>query len=345
MKRSTLSLAACVVGGGVLAAAGGAGAQVGSQISEGVHSTGRAGMDTLGQTYNGIGSVASTPFRDFGMVHTKLPPPLDRARMHPYGVRGLTSCEAVLHEVSELDLVLGPDIDTPDIEKHRNMYNNAADLAGSAAVDAMRSAVNHFIPMRDTIRKLTGAEREQNKLEKAILSGKVRRGFLKSYGMQHNCAWPAAPSGFTPAPGGPVWTAMTVQVAPPPAPHDAGGHRRRAAERVAGGRRHPSRRPGLHIRRRSRRDRGDDPGRTDGEGRQRFARASATQLVAGGAGRHRDPGRRMADRADGRLDRCGARRLQPQLSVSPARRPAAGRGSRRGTPRTRRPRSPRESRR
>ena len=218
MKRSTLSLAACVVGGGVLAAAGGAGAQVGSQISEGVHSTGRAGMDTLGQTYNGIGSVASTPFRDFGMVHTKLPPPLDRARMHPYGVRGLTSCEAVLHEVSELDLVLGPDIDTPDIEKHRNMYNNAADLAGSAAVDAMRSAVNHFIPMRDTIRKLTGAEREQNKLEKAILSGKVRRGFLKSYGMQHNCAWPAAPSGFTPAPGGPVWTAVTVQVAPPPAP-------------------------------------------------------------------------------------------------------------------------------
>lgn len=217
MKRSGLSLAACIVGCS-LVTAGGAGAQVGAQIGEGFHSTGRAGMDTLGQTYNGIGSVASTPFRDFGVVRTKLPPPLDRARMHPYGVRGLNSCEAVLHEVAELDLVLGPDIDTPDIEKHRNMYNNAADLAGSAAVDAMRSAVNHFIPMRDTIRKLTGAEREQKRMEKAMLSGKVRRGFLKSYGMQHNCAWPAAPAGFTPAPGGPVWTVVTAPVAPPPVP-------------------------------------------------------------------------------------------------------------------------------
>ena len=226
MKRYGPSFVARVLGVGalgvgVMATAGAAFAQVGSQIGEGFHSTGRAGLDTLGQTYNGMGSVASTPFRDFNVVHAKMPPPLERARIHPYDVRGLTSCGAVLNEVSELDLVLGPDIDTPDIEKHRNMYNNAADLAGSAAVDAMRSAVDHFIPMRDTIRKLTGAEREQKKMEKAVLSGKVRRGFLKSYGMQHNCAWPAAPAGFTPAPGGPVWTMVAVQVAPPPAPMTA----------------------------------------------------------------------------------------------------------------------------
>ncbi len=213
MSRSGLSIVASLAVGGSLAAAGLCQAQVGQAYRDGS----RAGLDTLGQTYNGMGGVVTSPFRDFGVMRAKLPPPLEKARTRPYDVRGLGSCEAVLNEVADLDLVLGPDLDTPDIEHHRNMYGRGADMAASAAVDAVRSAANHFIPMRDTIRKITGADRADKKLAKAVLSGQVRRAFLKSYGMQHNCAWPAAPIGFRPAPGGPDWS-LTQAVAPAPPP-------------------------------------------------------------------------------------------------------------------------------
>ena len=217
MKRSHFGVAACLAGGCSLAA-GAATAQVGQVGRE----SGRAGWDTLGQTYNGMGGVVASPFRDFNVMRAKIPPPLQAARSKPYNTKGLNSCQAVLDEVSELDLVLGPDVDTPDIEVRRSMYVRGADMAASTAIDAVRSAANHFIPMRGTIRKITGADRAEKKVKQAVLAGQIRRGFLKSYGMQHNCAWPAAPEGFHPAPGGPVWGAAVAPVAlPPPAPMQA----------------------------------------------------------------------------------------------------------------------------
>ena len=217
MMRSNLGLAACIFGGCSLVA-GAATAQVGEAYREG----GRAGWDTLGQTYNGMGGVVTSPFRDFNVMRAKIPPPLQQASSRPYNTKGLDSCQAVLSEVAELDLVLGPDVDTPDIEVRHSMYVRGADMAASTAIDAVRSAANHFIPMRGTIRKITGADRAEKKVKKAVLAGQIRRGFLKSYGMQHNCAWPAAPEGFHPAPGGPVWGEAVAPVAlPPPAPMQA----------------------------------------------------------------------------------------------------------------------------
>lgn len=218
MKRTPVSAAVSIAIGCALPATP-VGAQ-GIQPGQAYRDSSRAGLDTLGQTYNGMGSVVASPFRDFGVMKAKIPPPLEKARTKPYDVKGLNTCEAVRDEVSDLDLVLGPDIDTPDIEKHRDMYNRGSEMVASAAVDAVRSAANHFIPMRDTIRKISGADRAQKKVDKAMTAGRVRRGFLKSYGMQHNCAWPAAPAGFHPGPGGPDWSLVqaTAPIAPPPAP-------------------------------------------------------------------------------------------------------------------------------
>lgn len=174
-----------------------------------------AGWDTLGQTYNGMGGAISAPLRDFNVVRLRTAPVLSRARKRTYDTRGLNSCQAVLTEVSALDVVLGPDLDTPDVGRHHNMYGRGADMAASTALDAVRSAADHFIPMRGTIRKISGADRAEKKKKSAELAGQIRRGFLKSYGMEHNCAWPAAPIGFEPAPGGPVWPTL-LQAGPAP---------------------------------------------------------------------------------------------------------------------------------
>ncbi|MBE7218796.1 MAG: hypothetical protein INR64_10025 [Caulobacteraceae bacterium] len=218
MQRRSFSTAICLATVCALPAA-----PAGAQVGQAYRDSGRAGIDTLGQTYNGMGMVVASPFRDFGVMRAKIPPPLVKASSKPYDTKGLNSCDAVKDEVADLDLVLGPDIDTPDIEKHRNLYNRGSEFVSSAAVDAVRSAANHFIPMRDTIRKISGADRMQKKVEKAVLAGRVRRGFLKSYGMQHNCAWPAAPASFRPGPGGPNWSLVqaSAPVAPPPAPMTA----------------------------------------------------------------------------------------------------------------------------
>ena len=302
MKRTSVGVAASLAAVSAMAGAGAGRAQVVSEIGQGLHETGRAGLDTLGQTYNGIGSVAASPFRDFGVLRTKLPPPLEKARSRPYDVRGLGSCKAVLSEVADLDLVLGPDIDTPNIEHHRSMYVSAADMAGSAAVDAMRSAVDHFIPMHDTIRKLTGAERAQKKLDSAMLAGKVRRGFLKSYGMQHNCAWPAAPASFVSGARRPGVDGGGDAGDPAARADDAGGDRR-------------GDRPGERARRR----------RAGGQPR---ARAAGGPVAARAARGHRGAGRGVAYRP---LRRCGVAhdravaQLRRSRSAGP-RPPPAGRG-------------------
>ena len=46
----------------------------------------------------------------------------------------------------------------------------------------------------------TGASRHDKAVQAAVQAGGVRRGYLKGVGMRMNCAPPAAPSWFVPAP-------------------------------------------------------------------------------------------------------------------------------------------------
>lgn len=80
----------------------------------------------------------------------------------------------------------------------RNLSQRASDAAAEAALDAIRDAATDFIPGRDWIRRLSGAEQHSRHVQSAIEAGRLRRAYLKGLGMRQNCAPPAAPRWFTP---------------------------------------------------------------------------------------------------------------------------------------------------
>ncbi len=155
-------------------------------------------MSTTGtEIYHGASRAVKAPLHDLNMMQDQIPPVLLRAEERPYDVSDVDTCNDVLSKVAELDLALGPDVDMPK-EIRRTRASRGADFAAEAALDAAGSAVEHFIPMRSTIKQLSGATRYENHVKHAILSGEVRRSFLKTVGMAHNCTWPAAPLAFKP---------------------------------------------------------------------------------------------------------------------------------------------------
>ena len=201
MSRMTTSTCAVLALGGVVAACQTAPVQY---ASGGVHATYQVAATgagavkaTGGQLYLGAGSALRAPLHDLNMMQDKISPVLLRAEIHPYDLTGVNSCSDVLDRVAELDLALGPDVDTPK-QGNRTRVARGADFAASTALDAAGTAAEHFIPMRGTIKQLTGAQRYENHVKHAALAGTTRRSFLKAIGMEHNCAWPAAPLDFHP---------------------------------------------------------------------------------------------------------------------------------------------------
>ena len=180
----------------------------GVQATYSVAATGAGAVRaTGGELYLGAGNAVRRPLHDLNMMQDKIAPVLLRAESHPYDLRGVNSCNDVLDRVSELDLALGPDVDTPKERRHTRVARGA-DFAAEAALDAAGSAAEHFLPMRSTIKQITGAQRYENHVKHAQLAGTTRRSFLKAIGMEHNCVWPAAPLDFAPtqvADAGAAW--------------------------------------------------------------------------------------------------------------------------------------------
>ncbi len=167
---------------------------------------------TGGELYVGAGDAVRKPLHDLNMMQDKIAPVLLRAESHPYDLTGVNSCNDVLDRVSELDLALGPDVDAPK-QRHKARVMRGADFAASAALDAAGSAAEHFLPMRSTIKQITGATRYENHVKHAQLAGTTRRSFLKAIGMEHSCSWPAAPLDYTPVQVADVdarWSAVVV---------------------------------------------------------------------------------------------------------------------------------------
>jgi hypothetical protein len=142
----------------------------------------------------GVNDAVRAPLHDLNMVDDDVPTVLVRAYAHPYDTKGLGSCQAILDEVSALDLALGPDIDIPRAPSaQEDMFAKGEGMAGDAALDAVRSATTGVIPVRSWVRRLSGANRAEQEAKAIVLAGSVRRGFLKAMGLQQNCDWPAAP--------------------------------------------------------------------------------------------------------------------------------------------------------
>ena len=198
MSRAAVPALIVIFGAtGLAGCASAPGQTAGAYASNGAHATYHAVYATGGDMYAGVGTAAKKPFRDLNMMQDPIPPVLVRAEVRPYDVAGLESCDAILNKVAQLDLALGPDLDSPkDLKTDRTA--RAATLAAAAAIDAASSAAEGFLPMRSVIRQVTGANSYDEHVKHALLAGTERRAFLKAVGMQHNCSWPAAPLGFQP---------------------------------------------------------------------------------------------------------------------------------------------------
>lgn len=105
---------------------------------------------------------------------------------NPYSLAGLGKCAAIIREVTELNEVLGPDVnEVADKDRAKKREETAGRVAGNVA--------GSIIPFRGLIGEVTGANAERRRYAAAVYAGTVRRGFLKGVGLQRGCKAPARP--------------------------------------------------------------------------------------------------------------------------------------------------------
>lgn len=157
------------------------------------------------QIQKGASEMAVSPLRDMNIWKDKIPPVLIEASQKPYELPRKATCRAIAGEVLGLDEALGPDVDMPPVPGGDSM------TFGGVA----QTLAQGLIPMRTWIRKLSGAEKNDAEVRRAIASGQIRRGFLKGVGLQKGCKSPAAPAKSAQSKPGPK--ASTVPKATKPA--------------------------------------------------------------------------------------------------------------------------------
>ena len=149
--------------------------------------------DGLRMTGNGFGDAVSAPLKDFNLVRPTLPVALAEAAKDPYRRPERTDCAYLAHEIAQLDLALGPDLDVPRDADRQGLRTRGALALSDAALSAVRDVTTGWIPFRHVVRRLTGAAGHQDDVEDAVHAGAVRRAYLKGLGLQQDCPHPAAP--------------------------------------------------------------------------------------------------------------------------------------------------------
>lgn len=114
-----------------------------------------------------ITGAAQTPLRELNIVKDQAPPILEDAKANPYAHVAPSDCEAMRHQIAELDQLLGPDLDDANFDQRK----------GSILADAIHSATN--LPFGSVVARLTGAAKEKADRDQAILAGYTRRAYLK----------------------------------------------------------------------------------------------------------------------------------------------------------------------
>ena len=144
-------------------------------------------LSGCGSTPGRMGEAATTPLNDLNLLNEKIPDVLRSARKHPYALPETLSCPSLNQDIEALDKVLGADLDTKSTRHNPSLLERGQDAAEDAAVDGVRRTAQDFIPFRGWVRKLSGAERQSNKVSAAITAGGVRRAFLKGLRAAQAC--------------------------------------------------------------------------------------------------------------------------------------------------------------
>jgi hypothetical protein len=131
--------------------------------------------------------VASSPLKDVGVLKDKIPQVLIDARTGTYALPSLLTCKTIFDAVDALDAELAPDLDADSTQIK----------TGMSATEIGETVVHGLTPLRSWVRKLSGAEKNANEVQAAIMAGSIRRGYLKGVGLGLGCKPPAAPLGVT----------------------------------------------------------------------------------------------------------------------------------------------------
>src|SRR4051812_36829656 len=158
-------------------------------------------MKTAEQTTRrGMNEAAHAPFEDFNLVRSRIPASLRQAEADPYARPEPLSCDSLSADLVSLDDALGPDFDTP--KRQRSRMDRGASFAANAGAKAMKDLTEGWIPMRNWVRYMTGAEQHSKDVQDAISAGRARRAYLKGLAESEGCAdlGPAQPVYVFPAP-------------------------------------------------------------------------------------------------------------------------------------------------
>ena len=158
-------------------------------------------MKTAEQTTRqGVDEAAHAPFEDLNIVRSKIPVVLLQAVTDPYARPQPVTCEALSTELYKLHDALGPDFDTP--KTSRSTMDRGAAYAAGAGAKAMKDLTEGWIPMRNWVRYMTGAEQHSKDVQNAISAGQARRAYLKGLAQSEGCVdlGPAEPVYLFPAP-------------------------------------------------------------------------------------------------------------------------------------------------
>ena len=132
-------------------------------------------------------TVAKSPLKDVGVVKDKIPQILIDARKDTYVLPTPLTCKTLFDAVDALDAELAPDLDA----------DSTRIKTGMSATEIGETVVHGLTPLRSWVRKLSGAEKNANEVQAAIMAGSIRRGYLKGVGLGMGCKPPAAPLGVT----------------------------------------------------------------------------------------------------------------------------------------------------
>jgi len=127
--------------------------------------------------------AAKTPLSDLNIDKRDIPPTLTNAIAEPYTLAGLKGCKKLSSAITELDGILGPDIEMPQEDRDRLSSGRIA-----------KWVVAKFIPFRGLIREISGANDQEVQLRTAVQAGMARRAFLKGVGEARGCKYPARPA-------------------------------------------------------------------------------------------------------------------------------------------------------
>jgi hypothetical protein len=197
-----LALAACSTAQNAEHKARAATSETGQKASETAYDATHPQADAVAMDKpekEGVKGAVQQPFEDVNLIRRSIPPVLLDAVDAPYAPPKPVNCNQITGDVMALDDALGDDFDVNEPDDP-SLSAKRGRQAGEAVVLAMRDTEADFIPFRNWVRRLSGAQKRDDQVRAAVYAGRVRRSYLKGLGLAMGCRYPAAPKGVQPLP-------------------------------------------------------------------------------------------------------------------------------------------------